>query len=63
MDTNLTLDIQDIAGKHIKTIELMGGSKSHTIDVSELQSSSYLFTLSNKSDRQLIQTSKILVTR
>ncbi|MFT6807165.1 MAG: hypothetical protein ACJA01_000383 [Saprospiraceae bacterium] len=63
VDANLTVDIQDIAGKHVKTIDLMGGSKLHTLDLSDLQSSSYLITLSKKSDRQLIHTAKILVTQ
>jgi len=62
VNENLTVDIQDITGKHVRSIDLLGGSRSHSIDVSELQSSSYLIRLSEKSSRELMHTAKVLVT-
>lgn len=61
IEGTLVANIQDISGKHVKNVELLGGSKSHTIDVSELLPSSYLITLSTKSNRELIHTAKILI--
>ena len=61
IDETLIADIQDITGKHVRSLELFEGAKAHMIDVTDLLSSSYLVTLSNKTDRQLLHTAKILI--
>lgn len=54
------IDIQDVTGRLIRSVELSPGSKVHTLDLSDLQSSAYFISLLDD-EHQLVQSHKVII--
>ena len=60
--TDMSVSVRDLSGKLIKTQQLLKGSNTYTIDVSNLLSASYIFDMSDASGNNLL-TKQIVVAQ
>lgn len=60
--TDMSVSVRDLSGKLIKTQQLLKGSNTYTVDVSNLLSASYIFDMSDASGNNLL-TKQIVVAQ